>query len=263
MATVTWTGGGNDGDWDNEVNWSTGTVPVDSDDVILDAGSRDIVDGLNQSAVTLTSLTIRPGYTGSIGANGTSLQISATTLSYSGGGEFININGTFTTAEFSPPGAGEWSLTGGTTTTLRVLGGQGYVAAATVVTNLDAAHALALNMEANATDMTTCTVRSGQVTTKRDIDDGDVRGGTLTLIEDANVDGTLEVASGGRVIKQSGGAIATIRLDPGARYSMAGATKPTAITTAHVYAGAQFQKSYGVIKTSVTTENNYGSGGNN
>lgn len=44
-------------DWSVASNWSTGAVPVNADDVVID-GNNPIYYGLDQSAVTLTSLTI-------------------------------------------------------------------------------------------------------------------------------------------------------------------------------------------------------------
>lgn len=54
-------------DWDVARNWDTGVVPVSTDDVIIEDGVSPITHGLDQSAVTLTSLTIRKSYTGIIG----------------------------------------------------------------------------------------------------------------------------------------------------------------------------------------------------
>lgn len=54
--------------WDNADNWSTGAVPVSTDDVVIDhRGLSDILYGLNQSSVALNSLTITNGFTKSIG----------------------------------------------------------------------------------------------------------------------------------------------------------------------------------------------------
>lgn len=53
--------------WDNAENWSTGSVPVSSDDVVFEDNSVSVLYGLNASAVTLDSLTIKMSYTGSIG----------------------------------------------------------------------------------------------------------------------------------------------------------------------------------------------------
>ncbi len=54
-------------DWSTAGNWSGGAVPVNSDDVIIKDSKVNILWGLDQSAVDLTSLTIEQSYTGLIG----------------------------------------------------------------------------------------------------------------------------------------------------------------------------------------------------
>ncbi len=54
-------------DWSTAANWSLGTVPVNTDDVVLDASTVAILYGLDQSAVTLTSLTRTASFSGQIG----------------------------------------------------------------------------------------------------------------------------------------------------------------------------------------------------
>lgn len=53
--------------WNDPDNWSTGAVPVSSDDVIIGDSSVPILWGLDQNAVALASLTVRQSYTGKIG----------------------------------------------------------------------------------------------------------------------------------------------------------------------------------------------------
>jgi trimeric autotransporter adhesin len=53
--------------WDSAMNWSGGAVPVNSDDVFIENSAVDILYGLAQTAVTLTSLNIPMSYTGKIG----------------------------------------------------------------------------------------------------------------------------------------------------------------------------------------------------
>ena len=88
-ATTTANSGPND--WATASNWTSGTVPVNSDDVVIENTSQAIYYGLDQNAVSLTSLTIRASYLGYIGlpiwnANGYSeyreryLKIGATTI---------------------------------------------------------------------------------------------------------------------------------------------------------------------------------------
>lgn len=89
FSTTTASAGPND--WSTALNWSGGAVPVDSDDVYIDNVSTDILYGLGQSAVTLTSLNIGANFTGKIGNplvnasnyyeyRKTRLEIGATTL---------------------------------------------------------------------------------------------------------------------------------------------------------------------------------------
>lgn len=55
--------------WSLAGNWAEGAVPVDGDDVTIDStyGNIDILYGLSQSSVELTSLTIMASYRGKIG----------------------------------------------------------------------------------------------------------------------------------------------------------------------------------------------------
>ena len=53
--------------WDVAANWSTGTVPAGGDDVIIQNSANPILHGLDQSAVTLGSLSIDQSFTGTIG----------------------------------------------------------------------------------------------------------------------------------------------------------------------------------------------------
>ena len=52
--------------WSVAANWRENSVPVSSDDVIIDEGP-DILFGIDQNAVDLTSLTITENFTGDIG----------------------------------------------------------------------------------------------------------------------------------------------------------------------------------------------------
>lgn len=69
-GTITQSGGTvNSGpnDWNTADNWSGNVVPVNSDDVIIENSSNSIRWGLDQSAVTLTSLIIKKSFAGKIG----------------------------------------------------------------------------------------------------------------------------------------------------------------------------------------------------
>jgi hypothetical protein len=53
--------------FDNVDNWSGGSVPVDSDDIVFDSGNVDCLYQISQSSVSPASITITQGYTGKIG----------------------------------------------------------------------------------------------------------------------------------------------------------------------------------------------------
>lgn len=95
VTTSTVEGGGNDtqtltaatptansgpNDWNTADNWSTGAVPVNADDVYLEDSEVEVLYGLDQSAVALTSLTIKHSYEGKVGQATAYLQIAATTV---------------------------------------------------------------------------------------------------------------------------------------------------------------------------------------
>lgn len=89
QAATTASAGPND--WSTAGNWSGGAVPVNSDDVYFEDSDVDCLYGLDQSAVTLTSLNVRKSYIGRIGLGRTDendyvqyrdtyLKIGATTI---------------------------------------------------------------------------------------------------------------------------------------------------------------------------------------
>lgn len=66
-TTSTTTANSGPHNWDVAANWSGAAVPANSDDVYIADSSSDILYGLAQTAVTLTSLNIAASFTGKIG----------------------------------------------------------------------------------------------------------------------------------------------------------------------------------------------------
>lgn len=79
MAVRTWIGT-TSGDWGVTTNWVEGSVPVTGDAAYFKNNAVSVTAGLNQSAVTLASLTIDATYTGAIGTPSAYLQVGATAL---------------------------------------------------------------------------------------------------------------------------------------------------------------------------------------
>lgn len=67
LTTNTTTANSSKNDWSLAANWSPVNVPVNADDVFIEATSVSILYGLAQSAVTLASLNIASTFTGTIG----------------------------------------------------------------------------------------------------------------------------------------------------------------------------------------------------
>jgi hypothetical protein len=129
MPIRTWVGT-TDGDFSNDTNWVEGVVPITGDNVYVVSGEVDI-DGSDQSAILLASLTVGSKYTGLIGTLATKLQIDATVFDYAGKGTSTYIEGTLTTVTVQNTSSNSLALniSGATDTidTLRVLSGSGGV----------------------------------------------------------------------------------------------------------------------------------------
>lgn len=242
--------------FDNADNWSGATVPVSTDDVVIDhTGSQyDILYGLAQSAVELTSLTITNGYTKKIGLpklnkdnaqspypeyRATYLAISATTLTIHGDGQGsgrIKLNLGAVASTLGIQANGQTAETGvpailiqGTTTTNIARVTRGDVGFAFF--DGESAHLATLEVGYVTNQAGDSTVRCGDGC---DLGDATIKqtGGTL-VTETAN--GTGTVTQTGGTFYANGGAHAAITAAGTVYYSSVGT-----LTTAVGYAGAVF-----------------------
>jgi len=134
-----WTGGGNDGVFDNLANWSEATAFANNDVLTIGATNQDITGGLTHAYTGIT-LVVTPGYGGSIGGAGGSLSFSsAASIRYAGRGAFARFTsaGTVATASLEHVGSSFVAITGGTWTNIDNSLGLFDIAAAAVVTRLN------------------------------------------------------------------------------------------------------------------------------
>lgn len=131
MSSVTWVS--TSGDWSSNASWSTGAVPVSTDDVFfIDNGAVSVSSGLAQGAVDLNSLNVID-FTGNIGASGSPLVIGATYFRIGGSGEnYIqnDLTGTEKVWVYSHNRAAALSLTGNACARVVVLRGAVTIGAA-------------------------------------------------------------------------------------------------------------------------------------
>lgn len=228
MGIVIWDGSAQDGNWSTAANWDTGSVPVNADDVVFNgaAGADSLLavtTGLNQAAVSLTSLKITDEYTGSIGTSSGALLINSTTMTLSGKSTAVGyyFDGTYTTVnmlEGSTVTAAEGVVLDGTITLVRAYGGKLTIATTAAVTTIDtkgaSANGLQITVAASVTALTDIrhvggTINLGSACTNYQLKSGtaNITEGALTLIEIDS--GTLTHTSNDNIgtVRQFGGTV--------------------------------------------------------
>lgn len=260
--------------WDVAANWSGGAVPVNGDDVVFENSAVSVKYGLDQSSVTLDSLTVRQSYTGQIGLPrtnsdaGTSstyieyretyLAVGATSVSIgsgdgSGSGRIKLDTGSVQTA-IVVYGTGNQAEVGleallwkGThaSNTLDVL--KGTVGAAVLAGETATLATLRVGYQSN--QLGDATVRCGSGVTLTTIDKS---GGTLviesnvtTLTQTAGdlyVRGSAAVttlnADGGKVFDESTGTMTTANVAAGVTLDFSRQTQSKTVTNCNAYDGA-------------------------
>lgn len=202
-------------------NWSDTTGIVDTATAILSDATVGVTADVNYSSLTtgVESFEIQATYLADAAQAGTPFIFDADNSAdafvkhggprrfyYSAAGQSGVCNFYYHT------GTGSSYIEGGTLTNLYVVRGAFYANASTVITNATIYGGTSV-IENNATGFTSCTVKGGLVTSKRD---GTyvVEGGTLILdIPDETPTLSVTVKQGGRCIVRQANAIATLYND--------------------------------------------------
>ncbi len=98
-ATRTWDGGGATNNWSEAANWSSDTVPIAGDTAVFDGTS--IKDATVDVNVTISTLNINAGYTGTVSQGASDFTMSIFTQSdgnFTGGIGTLDLNGDITLA---------------------------------------------------------------------------------------------------------------------------------------------------------------------
>jgi len=193
-------------------NWSTGTVPA-SDDIVIDSSAISMLYSLAQQAVTPTSVTVGPNYSGQIGLPAISgsgyaeyreqyLRYAPTTVTYAGKGNRARISTEGATCALTVNDTGSSADPGlpclllkGTVLTLRVNKGTVGVAAqptetatlvaATVSYIVNQDRDASLLMGSGCATLPSLTMAGGDVTAYNTISASLLQGGTLNQITGA------------------------------------------------------------------------------
>jgi hypothetical protein len=254
MADLYWIGA-TDGDWSEDTNWSTGTAPASTDNVVIDGRStRAITSGLAQSGVTLASLRIDLSNVYDVGLAGTPLAIGATKVEI----------GRSETGGANASGASLIHLNFGTVlATVYVYGTNTSGSSGLEPLVIRGTHASnALHIYDGVVGV--ATADPGHVATilTANVDGGRLRiadGCTLTTIN--QTDGEIEVESAFTTLNQSGGEITTRGTGAITTANVAGTANLLStgtITTLNLYGNGVADFSGSAAARTVTNTNKYG-----
>ena len=265
--------------WSDPDNWSLSAVPVNSDDVYIPPMSTNIRHGLNQSAVTLGTLTISAGYTGTIGLpirnesyyeyRATRLAINAANLvvgqdvqgTLTGGSGRIRLNLGSTTCAIQvyntgtkiDPGYPALDIIGTGSNTLSLQRGSvGFAMiageVATVVTSrvgsLDSGSNAELSFGAGCT-LTTLNMLGGKVNAYASIATVNMAGGTI--VANAAAAFTTITAEGGTLDYRSSGTITTLTLRNDAKVTFENDVRARTLTNTTINGGCEIHDHFKTV----------------
>jgi hypothetical protein len=236
MATVTWTGGAGDNNWNTGGNWSGGSAPSATDDVIFNTGASSVTTGPS-SALAYATVTVTPGYSGSWGTAANTLLFGNITgsVTIAGSGSSYKFGtGTCPVVNIEVESRTFVAITAGTITTLTTSGSQGIelTAAATTCRNVNAV------LTAQSGTAFTTLSNGGVVRCYRNVTTLDNYGGAQVTMYNATTMGTVNNHAGASYNHQSTGTITTANNFPKAMISARGATGTFTLTTLNDWAGS-------------------------
>lgn len=243
--------------WSATGNWSLGAIPVNGDDVVINAGNADINSGLAQSGVSLASLTIGLGFSGTLGTtavSGGELAITATIQTINTAATRIKINNgsaqttitVYATGTSADSGLEAYRVIGTNASNKLYVCGNASVGVATTnpaqvatFAEVDCAGNNAVLNAAAGTTLTTANCSQG----------------TMTLFCAAT---TITSGPLGNVVTYGTGAFTTVNC--GGTMAINNRGGSAAITTANVFANGRIDFSGNPAAITISTLNLYGNG---
>jgi len=241
----------------------TGT-PSAGDIIIVREGAANYTSGLDFSAVELASFKVLSSYTGTIGSNGTALQLDLANSAQSpglfeynsaGNAAYVAPTSEIQTARIYNTGPTGLFFTDGTVTSLEVAGGRVSANDQTdVIAAVMTAGQLFLSTHSSQA-VDTLTVYGGNCTCERDIGTATVHG-ALTVNDSSVTPTTVNVGPGG-TFRHIGGNIGTLTAEPGSTVDFSGLSDDITITTANRYPGVNYIPPPQGITVTVSTPNEF------
>ena len=277
LTTAITTASAGPNDWSSANNWSLGTVPAATNDVIV-SGAVSILYGLDQNAVTLTSLSIDGNFTGYLGLpernpagydeyRQTYLKIGATTQNVGAGPGFgsgrikieaqavlctVNVYLTGTPAEQGiEPFL--WKGTNASNAVNLYRGSMGvaiFPGETATIASLRVSwlsnQAGDANFRASAgVTLTTIDQSGGAIETRSNLTTKTQTGGTHVAYDSATL--TTLTISGGTFSYRSSGALGTANVSDAGVLDFSGDLRAKTVTVVNCYAGATVRDPHGVV----------------
>lgn len=236
-----WTNAAGTGNVSTAGNWAVeagtpSTPPAAGEVALCDSRANgSMTAGLNHFASTTLGAFRVNKFQGNIGTVGSPLQVDATTVSIDGGGGTIILDGDFGTVNANALGGGSFYLTGGTTTTLNIQGGEYSIGAGAVVTTLRA-QACNVTVADNGTAITTGVIVGSTASISRAVTTlTEDKGSKTYLRASGNTVGTLNVHGDSTHYHQTDGTVTTLNGYSGKFTPQGSPFAAVTVTTANPY----------------------------
>ncbi|HUK54940.1 MAG TPA: choice-of-anchor D domain-containing protein, partial [Candidatus Binatia bacterium] len=131
-GTNSWTGTAGDGQWTTATNWSTGVIPVSTDDACIPTGFNVTVGALAAANQTIRSLTVQGTSTLTVSSGPLTVSTTATLTSLTVNGGSLTVTGAATVSTSATVSAGTVNFNGATTIAALNLSGGALMGSGTV-----------------------------------------------------------------------------------------------------------------------------------
>lgn len=238
MATKTWTNAAGDNLWTTAGNWSPSGVPGATDDVVFnETSSANVAAGAGLTAPA--SIKFNPGYEGEAGgSSGLIFGGAVAVLTYAARRGFLRIGasaGGVTTANVTTPGGVLYAVGTAGWSDLIVSRGRHFIDATSPVTTLRVFNDAIVDIDSNATAITTLWLGGRVRCNSRPITTANIaHSGTLTLRGQSTV---TTINAYGTLVQEGSGTLSTVNLLPDGSVILTNDSKDFTGTTINVYAG--------------------------
>lgn len=250
MATLYWLDV--NGNFNDTANWSTSRggaggsgPPTTGDTAYIESGNKDIYT--SSSVTGVTALYVTAGFTGAFGTAAAAAQVAGTTLVLSHSGPAY-VTGGWTTAKSSSQTGQTHTFSGSVTVTTLQAGQAGTVIVGSGITNTTIRSSGAkVVIKYGAGSGPTTVLTAGNVECERSVGSIEVMAGSRTLFYGTAgaITTSAKIYSGGTMVYNSPGTIASLEIRPGGVFDSSQNPYPITVTSRTAWAGSSYTNKTG------------------